>query len=376
MSTPHKGVSGLLVKLAALSLPILALVGFYLAKDPFRVTRRYDSYYERGNPGGVVLNREYVSMEVFLRRYPERQWDSFVFGNSRSLFYQAGDWAPLIHSPRIFHFDASAESIYGITRKLEFLERRRIPVRHALIVLDADTLRVVGNSRGHIFVKHPLLSGQGRVSYQLEFFKAFCSPAFLLAYLPYQFSHRVTDHEVLDDRPFDYDPRYNETRFDEYERLMETNVAAYYAPRSGFFYPRPPAEVVSPPVIGEPCKQLLGRISRVLARQRTDFRLAISPLYDQKRLNPSDLACLREAFGPDKVFDFSGINNLTSCRTNYYESSHYRPHVARRILAEMYAAKGPVIPTAVAGIVSAPPGARSPTSAGATSAPTDRGNDP
>ena len=40
--------------------------------------------------------------------------------------------------------------------------------------------------------------------------------------------------------------------------------------------------------------------------------------------------------GKQNVFDFSGINFITNDYHNYYENSHYRPHVADYIMKEIY----------------------------------------
>lgn len=49
------------------------------------------------------------------------------------------------------------------------------------------------------------------------------------------------------------------------------------------------------------------------------------------------LSTLQTLFGKEKVYDYSGINELTDPIGNFYESSHYRPHVARQIMQEVYA---------------------------------------
>ena len=63
----------------------------------------------------------------------------------------------------------------------------------------------------------------------------------------------------------------------------------------------------------------------------------ISPLYDQVKFNPEDLSVLQEVFGHNQVFDFSGVNEFTTSKYNYYETSHYRPHVANEIMKKVYA---------------------------------------
>jgi hypothetical protein len=327
-------------KLILLSIPILVVVAIYVYDDPFKVIRAYDSYYRSGYPSYIPLNRDYVSVETFLRHQSELQWDSFIFGNSRSLFYEVKDWSPHILSDRTFHFDAFGESLYGICRKLEFLEKRNIGIRNALIVLDTNTLSQVNNTTGHLGQKHPLLSGQGWFAFEMEYLKSFFSGCYFLAYLDFRLSHEVKQYMINADlfstRPMDYDLRHNEIRFGAFEQMIETDPNAYYSPRERTFYSRPAMPAIFPPVILSPQKEMLEEVARILNSRHSMLRIVISPLYDQIQFNPDDLAYLKGLFGADRVYDFSGINNITHNRFNYYEDSHYRPHVAREIMSMIY----------------------------------------
>src|SRR5688500_6611301 len=97
----RREVLRLLGKLALLTLPLAAAVALYFAQDPFKVLYRYDSYYAPGDR--VILNRDFVSTELFLAGYPEARYDSFILGNSRSLAFRCGDWAEHLSGARPFH---------------------------------------------------------------------------------------------------------------------------------------------------------------------------------------------------------------------------------------------------------------------------------
>lgn len=77
-------------------------------------------------------------------------------------------------------------------------------------------------------------------------------------------------------------------------------------------------------------------MKRILAKHRTDYKIIISPLYDQVKINPTDLQFLRTVFGNDNVYDFSGVNKYTSDYHNYYEDSHYRKEIASEIMHYIY----------------------------------------
>jgi hypothetical protein len=81
---------------------------------------------------------------------------------------------------------------------------------------------------------------------------------------------------------------------------------------------------------------MLQSISKIFRKHNTNFKIIISPLYDQVKIAPRDLNMLNKIFKRENVFDFSGINQYTSDFHNYYETSHYRPIIAEKILEKIY----------------------------------------
>jgi hypothetical protein len=327
-------------KVALLLAPLLAVLALYVATDPFKVIWHYPSYYPLKGTGSVSVNRDYISTEMYLRNFHEHAYDSFIFGNSRSLFYTVDAWRQQIGPSQCFHFDGSSESLYGIWCKVRFLDQSGAPLRNALLVMDTSVLEQTTNSTSHLIIKHPRLSGQSWLSFQLTFLKAFLDRRFLLAYLDYRVSKKIKPYMIeqalLDDRPANYVPEANEMRCDVFEELIRTNPAAFYGPRTNVFYARPATPGTSAPVIREAQLRMLRDMAEIFQRKQTDYHVVISPLYDQMRLAAADLAALQQVFGAGRVHDYSGKNAFTEAVTNYYESSHYRPHVARAILADIY----------------------------------------
>jgi hypothetical protein len=321
-------------RLALLAAPIWMALGWFLVADPFKVVRSYDSYYVSGEPIYVNLNRGFVSTATFLNHYPSPPYEAFIFGNSRSLFYEVRDWQQFIGDTPCFHFDASDESLYGIERKLAFLDQRGVALRHALLVMDSELLAQAQENPGYLFRAPPQISGTSSISFQWAFLRTFLDANFIKSYLKFKLTG-----EGFSNTPFDYELTANELRLAEYETELARDPDAFYAARQNLFFGRTPEEEVSSSVIGPKQERLLASIAAIFRRQKTDFHAVISPLYDQDKLNPADRAKLETAFGPGRVFDYSGVNDLTQSVTNYYETSHYRPHVARRILSEIYATR-------------------------------------
>jgi hypothetical protein len=102
------------------------------------------------------------------------------------------------------------------------------------------------------------------------------------------------------------------------------------------FYKRDSIQKFSNQSIYDEQEILLKNIQSIFKKNKTDYKIIINPLYDQLKINPKDLKYIRDLFGAENVFDFSGINSITNDYHNYYETSHYRPFVCDSILNVIY----------------------------------------
>ena len=331
-----------LIKFGLIGLiPILPILITYLYYDPFQVVYKYKSYYVSGKPSYVTLNYEYVAVETFLNNYPTYKYNSFIMGNSRSRFYEIDTWCKYINSDKCFHFDASNESIYGICKKIEFLHGKHVNISNVLIILDYNTLTVTSNSEGHLFIKHPILSGQNMIDFQFNFFRAFLSFSFLRAYLDFKISGHIKEYmkigTLLDDTPIDYNLKYNEMKLKIFEDIIKVDPSKYYnKKRMKSFYHRDAIQQFSPEAIKRKQIVMLNIMRNIFKEHSTNIKIIVSPLYDQLKLNKKDIEVLRGIFGTGNIYDFSGINSITADYHNYYETSHYRPIVGDRILDTIY----------------------------------------
>ena len=337
----------LFIKLFLATAPVLFVLAIYFYNDPFKVLYHYDSYFPTDGVQYVVLNKDHVSTQTFVNNYPKYHYDSYIFGNSRSMYYYVAEWKKHIHSDWCFHFDASGESLYGIERKFRFLHDRGVPIKNALIVFDAQACSITKNvGEAHILKKDPLLSGQSKFDFEADCLKAFFDVHFLSAYLRFLFTHKVSsetaDKLLLNTVDSHYDVATNEESFPKYEELIARNRDSFYVPRMHLFYKRDTIQKYSEPVIKDEQKQLFYNIKKILDEDKTRYRFVISPLYDQVKFAPADLAFLGSVFGKENVYDFSGINNITQSMYNYYENSHYRPFIANMIMDSIYKTYNPV----------------------------------
>ena len=311
----------ILLKLLLATLPLLAIAGLYVYADPFLILRNYPDLYATEKPH-LELNEDYVTTETFLRLYPKEHFDSYIFGNSRSRYFTPDQLQKRIEPDiKPYYFGVAAETLFGVVGKLKLIDKSGGQIKHILIIADADLLSKASNSSGHLFRKHPLVSGESNADFQFTSFMDFFSFEAISSYLklPSTMPKGKNDPQL------------------EAEKKILANRDSYYGPKMSIFFKREAVQRYSEPVIQKEQKDLLVAMRAIFDKHRTDYRIVLSPMYDQKKLNPRDMKMLFSILGPEHIYDFSGINDITADLYNYYEPEHYRPAIAYRIMDSVYA---------------------------------------
>ncbi len=325
-----------------ISFPILLVTCIYVYLDPFKVIYNYEVYYDENNKdkGGVVLNSGYVNIMTLNQQIDSIKYNSFILGNSRSGFYEINDWIKHLNADAVcFHLDAAMETCEGLCKKIRYLDKINANIDNVLIILDYSNF-LDKNDDYHIFIQPPLIN-ENRFVNNIKFhwcnFKAFCNPKFTKAYLGHYYIGKIFyDSEVLNKVVFDYDVKTSELKQIESEQKIKDGTF-YDAERMLCFqFNSQNPDSISPQYISEEEKLNLEEIKQILDKHDATYRVVISPLYNQIKFNDIDLMILKSIFGDEYLYDFSGVNKFTSDYHNYYENSHYRPHVAREIMEIIY----------------------------------------
>ncbi|PZF71098.1 hypothetical protein DN068_20585 [Taibaiella soli] len=313
---------------------VVLLVGSYLYFDPFKVVFHYSDY-----SGSIVgLNRERVSTQTYLRNKDRYGYNAFIFGSSRTKAYRAASWKKHLPSDaKPFLFDASCETTYGIYRKVRYLDSIQAPLKYALVILCRNAS--FGPARDFdqfIHKKDPVISGGSNWDYQLTFFKAYANFRFITAFYSAQLNgYQSWMGSILMPRPTTYDTITNDQYSLAQEKELRDNPDAYYKKHEAIFYKRN-GETTSPEVQIEGQNAfMLREIARIFEKNHTEYKVVLSPLYEQVKFNPKDIEFLQSVFG-NRLYDFSGANYFTADIRHYYENSHYRPMVGDSIMNIIY----------------------------------------
>lgn len=325
-----------LIKILAIIAPFAILLALYALVDPHKAFRHYDQYYSPSD--FIEINRGYGSTCVYDNNYKKYHYDSFIFGNSRSLVYRIDEWKKYIPSEsNCFHFDCSGGCVEDIYRKVKYIDEHGESIKYAIFVIDSRLLSRTFFNGMPYNIAPQLVDYDNYIDFQCDHIKAFINPSFLFSYTVYYFTRDYK--EFMDGYIQKYRrpvaPINNELTYYDQDSLI--NAGKYYTPEflkvfNNVQFPDSVALVS----LNDERKDRLMSMNEILVKQKTNFKIIISPLYDQIRINPVDLEFLKSTFGEQNVYDFSGTNKWNTDYHNYYESTHYRPNVADDILQIIY----------------------------------------
>lgn len=325
----------LLLKSLFLLTPFLVLLGYFVWEDPMKIIHNTS---DPVSPGVLMNDRLFQArfLEATAQKNPET-YNAFIFGSSRSRAFKTHAWKKqLPEDARPFHMGVNDESLYGVERKLHFLDSLGFDPKYVLIQLDHRLLSLLKNNEAHIFRDYYAVTGETAASFYQRFFIAFLNPSFLKNYWKYKRTGDVGESgNFLWDPGFEYDQKTGDIDYARYDREIAKDSVKFYTDNASTFYERTPS--VSGKLTNADARTLLVRIKQLLDKHKTEFRIIVSPNYDMVQLHPEDLLYLKQLFGSENVFDFSGNNSITEKKGNYYEHKHFKPYIANQLMRDTYA---------------------------------------
>lgn len=311
--------------------PFIIIISAYIIYDPFRVIWEYDDYIEKGSG-----NAAYTSYKI-LTREDSIPFNSFIVGSSRSNNWPWKEWEKYLDSTACaFHLNQNGDGVLRALERIQFVYNHVERVQNILLIVDREWL-IQTDHPDNIQFRNPwqMRPKKDYFDFQLAAFKFFFFEEGFKKHfhigrdykyvLPFYRDERNEPHSIGKEWAITCDPKFY------YENMAFQHKDGYK------FMKRDSVEQVDEQIISEECIALLSQIHQLFEEGQTDYKMVVSPMYNQIKLNPIDKAILDSIFGAENVFDYSGINKYTADSLNYYEASHYRPHVATEILEEIYA---------------------------------------
>lgn len=320
-------------KVFILSFPILFLLSIYIFTDPYKKIWNYDAYlYEY-----VMLNRGDTSTRVYIKNKDIYNYNSFIFGSSRSCSNTSKEWKKYLSKKDVpFSYGSWRDPIKGIYNKMCLIDSLNGHIDNAIIIIDLENT-FHKSEYDNINYEHYLISGKSKFSYYFPDFRSYVvNPVFIITSLDYKLFQKRRSYMkgFVGQKQGDLDQINNDW---EPNSDMKNYEPSAYKKNKVKFYERPIKERYSIKQIFSYEKLILLEIYRLFQKHNTKCKIIIAPLYDQIKIHPDDLLFLRKVFGDNNVYDYSGINSITNNMYNYeLDGEHYKKSVGNLIYKEIY----------------------------------------
>lgn len=322
-------------------IPTSIMFGSYIYFDPFKIIWQNKSQFE----SEVPLNRDFVSTELFIQHYKSQQYNSFVFGSSRTISVMAEDWMKYIpKDSKVFKYDAAGENIYGIYCKLRYLNSiNDIAIDNCLIFICRDAFHKEMNSSKHLNIKHPLISQESWIQFHFTHIKVYFTFKFLLGFFYYKITGKINslNEDIIQINKTHLDISNNQIYVDGFENELSKGEDEYYKKNNNLFHIEEEsldkkAKRIEKEGFSSETIYMLKEIKKILINHHTNYKIILSPTFDKIPFNKSALGTLNEIFPPDRIFNFTGTNWITENKYYWYENYHFRPFIGDSILKKVY----------------------------------------
>lgn len=322
-------------------LPVAIYALFVYIADPLKCFRPYKEYYKNSF---VSPNRENIALQLFEQSHNRTAINSFILGNSCSHAFKVKNWEKYLpKGSRGFHLDAFRETVYGILKKLEYLDKQGNKIEHALVVLDESVFSE--KFKSYMYVIPQKLDPENSAFYT-EHLKVLTSVKFVGAYAYYSVYRKNTgftaDYKFTESQPVS-DNSNGDLYYTLDDEIKSDSVAFFERVQKEKWVKR--INLIdlngndSYEGITEQNILYLNKIKEILQKHKTNFKIIINPLYSQEVMPIEMVSLLEKIFGKQNVYNFSGVNTITNDYRNFYDGIHYRPLVADKMLENVYLSK-------------------------------------
>jgi len=326
-------------------IPVVILAFVYIVTDPFKMLYPFRLDY------CDTPNRDYFSTELFCRNDTIFHYNSFIFGSSKCIGVNSYHWCHYLpEGSRQFVFQAWRETLTGIEQKIDFLDKNGNNIDNVLILFDVPLYSFAKEqlSKEVMFIKHYRLSGQSKFAFHACLFFGFIQkPSMWISSVKNWVRPKKTDFPS-DGCSNDFQKRNREadiTCQPPKDSLCGMSPAAretYLQTIAG----KTDADLKEcRSLINETMLQQLWSIKKTFDKHNTDYRIVITPAYcyTNNRINQDDFLKLQMVFGIDKVYDYSGKNDLTIDCYNFVDPGHFGLSVGWQIIEDIYNTKESVM---------------------------------
>jgi hypothetical protein len=343
----QKGLKKLFLQLFLLALPLLCILLSFFVFDPYGFFLPLEE-----KPNSLIpISDDYIAVERFLKYNPEKNYNSFTFGNSKTLAYLSSDWCAHITTCSAFKFGVPGECIYNIYNKLKLIDKQGNHIDNVLLIFDNKLFVNYKNTQkffqGPAYLHHPYSKDGSWMEFYTDYLKFYFSDFAFLKVAEYKLTNKYTpamtaffkNPSEMDDinKGIQFFPFTNEVINTDAEKELESDSSSYYEKNKSKFASRKLLQKENRPWEIHPEDLInMQEMFALFKKHHTNFKIILGPNFDQIPFPTKQKNELSSIFGSENIYDFTGENSYTNAVSNYYEQSHYRTKVGKSILEKIY----------------------------------------
>lgn len=319
-------------------LPLIPFIAAYVILDPYKVLREYDDYFS----DGLGVNKGVVTLHSFNAYNDSLQYNSFIIGSSLTCYFEISEWKKYLPEGAVpFHFDSSGQ-IVPVTRMfLEYLDASCDSISNVLIVLNSYILKSKYNYDYLPCLIPPRIKPGLKylLSFHYKYFRKISTYNYYSAYVPWYLSGKkedLTNQHIFEPQPIVYNPIINEESIPEWNRMIETDSAAFYAGHPAKIQADTCSYKILDNIITPALKKEFRMISDIIKKRSVNACIIITPNPALEVLSDEDNRFMSETFGDSYVNLDREFRAEMSDRKNFYDNIHFRPPLSAKYLKRSY----------------------------------------
>jgi hypothetical protein len=309
---------------------LLLVAGFLALIVPVNyLVDPYDVFGTRLLPHQFQINDRFNKIEAIKRR--KGAFNSYIMGSSRALEIDPGRLESYLPESKFYNLAVTGATQEDHLKHLEYLLFNNYAVKNLYLQIDMDFLANHVGDHDYALLLHPDVTRQNRALYYVKYLTVLPTEH-LKAKIQFNVTNRhhtmdVHNHCEIKTTGMCRSPFHEERiRKDPEQYIADEPSFHRHANREGH------AEIAGNILALKTLKSLCDD-------HHVRCIFFTSPVYRTRmdQMNAHDyLEALAQISVITEFYDFGGYNTVTLDAHNYYESSHYRPHVGDLIAARIF----------------------------------------
>jgi len=308
-----------------ISMSLLATVNYTV--DPFGI------FGSNISQNKYQINDRFVKAS-YIEEY-HNEYNAYMFGSSRIGVVEPKLLEKYIPNTKFYNFTVSSANLHDYLLHLKYFISKKYEIKVLYLQLDIDNMNDYNqDSTDYLNQLHPRVSGDSVALFYARY---------LFGFFPLNIRKKI-EVSLSNEIKKPYNMKTGVWRLPKYEKALTEDAKSYIENEKSFHFKNRRVVFYTKK---EEDKKALKEMVELCSEQGIKLYVFTTP-HNQNMMDTFVLEDYREYLKDisevTSFYDFSGYNSVTTNNENYYEMSHYRPHVGEWVAARIFNDKNIEIP--------------------------------